>query len=82
MCNPGFVTAILDMSRLRMDHACLPGSSKAQVQVCGENEHFNGCGTACPLTCENYDNHPVCNLMCKIGCECEEDTLDAKMEDA
>ncbi|GFU13365.1 papilin [Nephila pilipes] len=43
------------------------------VQVCGENERFNGCGTACPLTCENYDNPPkFCNLMCKIGCECEE----------
>ncbi|GFW45573.1 tissue factor pathway inhibitor [Trichonephila clavipes] len=42
-------------------------------QVCGENERYNGCGTACPLTCDNYDNPPkFCNLMCKIGCECED----------
>jgi len=42
-------------------------------EVCGENEQYNGCGTACPLTCENYQNPPkICNMMCKIGCECKE----------
>ncbi|GIY61356.1 hypothetical protein CDAR_166731, partial [Caerostris darwini] len=41
--------------------------------VCGGNERFTGCGTACPLTCDNYDNPPkFCTLQCIIGCECQE----------
>ncbi|GIY91272.1 hypothetical protein CDAR_451911 [Caerostris darwini] len=41
-------------------------------ETCGENEHYNACGTDCPVTCDNYENPPVvCNFMCRIGCECD-----------
>ncbi|XP_055938654.1 actinia tenebrosa protease inhibitors-like [Argiope bruennichi] len=54
------------------EEECESECGNRAAQVCGENERYNGCGTACPLTCENYDNPPkFCNLMCKIGCECE-----------
>lgn len=40
---------------------------------CGTNEHWESCGTTCPLTCENYDNPPwFCVLRCDIGCFCNE----------
>ncbi|GBM17502.1 Papilin [Araneus ventricosus] len=51
--------------------ALVAGALASDGEVCGENERYNGCGTACPLTCENYDNPPkICPAMCKIGCEC------------
>ncbi|GFR11833.1 tissue factor pathway inhibitor [Trichonephila clavata] len=74
MCNPG---CHCDSGYVKSDDgSCvLPEecSSNAPEQVCGVNEQFNSCGTDCPLTCDNYDNPPrVCNMMCRIGCECKE----------
>lgn len=37
----------------------------------GENEEYEECGTACPLTCENHANPPPCTLQCVPGCQCE-----------
>nr|XP_042897682.1 actinia tenebrosa protease inhibitors-like [Parasteatoda tepidariorum] len=43
------------------------------VRDCPANSHYTTCGTACPLTCENYLNPPkICILVCKIGCKCDE----------
>ncbi|GFY60855.1 carboxypeptidase inhibitor SmCI [Trichonephila inaurata madagascariensis] len=67
-CDPGYVKS--DDGSCVLPEEC---SSNAPEQVCGENERYNRCGTACPLTCDNYDNPPkFCNFMCKIGCECED----------
>ncbi|KFM75509.1 Papilin, partial [Stegodyphus mimosarum] len=42
-------------------------------RTCPENQHYESCGTACPLTCKNYENPPkICVLMCVSGCFCDE----------
>ncbi|XP_053611059.1 serine protease inhibitor swm-1-like [Plodia interpunctella] len=38
--------------------------------VCGTNEEFLSCGTACPGTCSNPDPL-VCGLACSMGCFCK-----------
>ncbi|KFM75510.1 Tissue factor pathway inhibitor, partial [Stegodyphus mimosarum] len=44
---------------------------RAGLQACGENQEYQECGTACPLTCNNYENPPkICPLMCISGCHC------------
>ncbi|XP_023239397.1 mucin-6-like [Centruroides sculpturatus] len=44
--------------------------TKQECQL--EHEEFVTCGTACPITCANYNNPPtVCTLQCIIGCFCE-----------
>ncbi|XP_035221980.1 papilin-like isoform X2 [Stegodyphus dumicola] len=50
--------------------------SKAQCEsscsVCPENQHYDSCGSACPLTCKNYRNPPThCIFMCSPGCHCD-----------
>uniref|UniRef100_A0A1V1WBI9 Putative protease inhibitor n=1 Tax=Superstitionia donensis TaxID=311983 RepID=A0A1V1WBI9_9SCOR len=35
-------------------------------------EEFRRCGTACPLTCDNYRSPPKsCTRQCVIGCACK-----------
>ncbi|GIY83580.1 kunitz-type U19-barytoxin-Tl1a [Caerostris darwini] len=42
-------------------------------ESCPENEHFESCGTDCPITCENYSNPPeICNEMCVAKCFCDD----------
>uniref|UniRef100_A0A0N5CAQ9 TIL domain-containing protein n=1 Tax=Strongyloides papillosus TaxID=174720 RepID=A0A0N5CAQ9_STREA len=39
---------------------------------CPENEHFDECGTACPITCNNYFDPPkICTKQCIVGCQCD-----------
>lgn len=41
---------------------------------CDQEDHkvYTTCGTACPLTCDNYLNPPkVCTKQCIIGWLCE-----------
>ncbi|PRD23776.1 UNVERIFIED_CONTAM: Venom peptide SjAPI-2 [Trichonephila clavipes] len=46
---------------------------------CPANSHYESCGTACPLTCDNYKNPPrACVLMCNPGCHCDEGYVKAK----
>ncbi|GFQ81131.1 papilin [Trichonephila clavata] len=44
-----------------------------QAIRCPENQHFDSCGTDCPLTCDNYETPPIiCNLMCVARCFCDD----------
>ncbi|KAG4065149.1 hypothetical protein HA402_007546 [Bradysia odoriphaga] len=53
------------------DGTCCRESECPASQVCPQNQVYNSCGTACPLTCENYKNPPrFCTKQCVIGCEC------------
>ncbi|KFM65456.1 Kunitz/BPTI-like toxin, partial [Stegodyphus mimosarum] len=52
---------------------CIFTAAVANQDVCPENEHFKQCGTACPSTCQNYDDFPrPCVPMCVAGCFCNE----------
>ncbi|GFU13369.1 carboxypeptidase inhibitor SmCI [Nephila pilipes] len=47
---------------------------------CSENQHFESCGTDCPLTCDNYNNPPlICNLMCVARCFCDDGYVEKTM---
>lgn len=37
----------------------------------GNHEQYTDCGSACPLTCQNYQNPPICTAQCVAGCFCE-----------
>jgi hypothetical protein len=47
-------------------------SSGAEATVsCGSNAYYRRCGTACPVTCENFSNPPrICTAQCVDGCFC------------
>ena len=39
--------------------------------TCPEGKVYQDCGTACPLTCDNYNNPPLaCPEVCVEGCFC------------
>jgi len=56
------------------DGNCVPLSEcKPQVTTCSlSHEVYNACGTACPLTCDNYNTPPACTEQCVPGCYCED----------
>ncbi|XP_069497505.1 epidermal growth factor-like protein [Ambystoma mexicanum] len=40
---------------------------------CQTDAQYANCGTACPITCDNYSNPPkICTLQCVIGCACKD----------
>ena len=43
----------------------------APSEICGPNEHYESCGTACPATCDNQKPE-ICTLNCVRGCFCDE----------
>ncbi|KFM77647.1 Zonadhesin, partial [Stegodyphus mimosarum] len=59
-CVKGFV-------RVVKDGPCIP-VDQCLEELCGINEFYNECGTACQSTCA--DRNPPCNKMCARGCFC------------
>ncbi|XP_058838161.1 cysteine-rich venom protein 6-like [Topomyia yanbarensis] len=42
------------------------------IKICGPNEEYSTCGTACPQTCESIKKPPhACILICRTGCFCK-----------
>lgn len=35
------------------------------------NQDYDDCGTACPITCKNMHDPPMCKAMCQQGCICK-----------
>lgn len=66
-CSTGYV---------RDDHGiCIKATDCTEVPppTCPDGEVYNNCGTACPDTCENYqDTGRVCTEQCVKGCFCPE----------
>uniref|UniRef100_A0A2L2ZAT2 Papilin n=1 Tax=Parasteatoda tepidariorum TaxID=114398 RepID=A0A2L2ZAT2_PARTP len=45
----------------------------AFADECPSNYHYNDCGSACQITCENYkDPLLLCTRICVLGCLCDE----------
>ncbi|CAL1267801.1 unnamed protein product [Larinioides sclopetarius] len=59
-CAPGFIRG--PYGKCMLPQQC--------PQVCGENEEFKECGTACPLTCANRTRQGLCPNTCVRGCFC------------
>ena len=68
-CKNGF---ILDFE----NGNCIPENEcpinlSTNTPICGDNEEYNICGTACPKKCG--DSVPIiCTLQCVIGCFCKD----------
>lgn len=58
-CNEGYV---LNSTECVLEKDC----------PCNNHAHYETCGTACPLTCDNYSNPPQsCEKRCVSGCVCD-----------
>ncbi|XP_069500053.1 zonadhesin-like, partial [Ambystoma mexicanum] len=64
-CNEGYV-----LENATSKHCIAQSECKKSCQA---NAQYTNCGTACPITCDNYSNHPkICTLQCVIGCACKD----------
>ncbi|KAJ3659792.1 hypothetical protein Zmor_011463 [Zophobas morio] len=46
-------------------------NASTRVPICGKNEKFASCGSACPRNCGDEEVKP-CSLICVKGCVCEQ----------
>ena len=58
------------VSELSLLHVCLPPAN------CTGGKEWNTCGTACPLTCDNYETDIACTRQCVQDCFCPEGKVD------
>ncbi|XP_025158339.1 chymotrypsin inhibitor-like isoform X1 [Harpegnathos saltator] len=51
--------------------AVLFSTATSEDHECLENQKWETCGTACPLTCDSFlEPQVACTLQCVIGCQC------------
>ncbi|XP_037041470.1 uncharacterized protein LOC119078121 isoform X2 [Bradysia coprophila] len=66
-CAPGYVRNEEDNT------CCLESECPVTEEVCPLNEEYDECGSACPLTCNNYKSPPdMCTDNCIKGCRCQD----------
>ena len=59
------------------DRPKVPDGPEATDHSCVNGKLFETCGTACPLTCDNYHGPPLpCLAMCVKGCFCPRGMLE------
>ena len=44
--------------------------------TCSGGKEWQDCGTACPLTCDNYNTTIICTTQCVSGCFCPQGMVD------
>ncbi|XP_053307525.1 uncharacterized protein LOC128469752 [Spea bombifrons] len=44
----------------------------SHLLACGENQHYDPCGTSCPANCSNFRDPIICTEDCRPGCFCNE----------
>ena len=47
-------------------------SNSAPTENCTGGKEWQDCGSACPRTCDNYEQDIACTLQCVQGCFCPE----------
>nr|QRN45218.1 zonadhesin-like 1 [Tineola bisselliella] len=68
VCNRGYKRDRSNNNECVLKEDCPPPI------ICGKNEHYNRCGTACPLTCDQPEPRP-CTRQCVKGCFCNGDLV-------
>ncbi|CAG4942782.1 unnamed protein product [Parnassius apollo] len=65
-CKPGYYRNEITGKCVTLDQCPVA----EDYQVCGENEEYTTCGSACPPTCA-LPEPGVCTLDCRVGCFCK-----------
>uniref|UniRef100_A0A0K0F301 TIL domain-containing protein n=1 Tax=Strongyloides venezuelensis TaxID=75913 RepID=A0A0K0F301_STRVS len=90
VCNPPKCRCRYDYVRDEVTGKCVKRNECTKTStplpqttpICKENEYFDKCGTACPITCSNYYNQPKkCTKQCVVGCVCMEGYIRDKIYD-
>ena len=56
-----------------LDAVTVPPTTPPPTPTCTNGKVFHTCGTACPRTCDNYQQEFLpCTRQCVIGCFCPE----------
>ncbi|KAE8594459.1 hypothetical protein XENTR_v10019651 [Xenopus tropicalis] len=70
-CNKGYILHP-DIPMLCVEEQQCPICAGGKCTCEHENRDFNGCGSRCPINCQNRNNFAPCANECVDGCFCKE----------